>query len=155
MQLIWPLPPSANAMWRNVVIGGRPRTLLSKPARDYHRRVAEITQDVSQNSQNRQGEDFIFKKGVCLGVTIQIQPRGKRRCDLDNYCKGILDTLQRVHVMEDDKDVHALRLYLQPLSENPTFPEGQAVITLEEWYYLQFREYPEPLLVSDYAKENG
>ena len=57
--------------------------------------------------------------------------------------------------MEDDKDVHALRLFLQPMPENPTFPEGQAVITLEEWYYLQFREYPEPLTVSDHAKETN
>lgn len=91
-----PLPPSMNTYWRNF----RGRTILSKAGRDYKLAVQEY---VAANSLPKFGS-------ARLHGIITIFPRDKRKCDLDNYMKGIFDSLQDAGVFDDDSQFDLIEI---------------------------------------------
>lgn len=86
-----PWPPSVNHVWRSVVIGRRPRVLLSKDGRRYREDVALCV--IAQRGRRLDGP---------LEVEITLYPPNRLRCDTDNRIKPVLDALQRAGVFEDD-----------------------------------------------------
>jgi hypothetical protein len=58
LRLLW--PPSVNSIWRNVVVNKRPRTLLSKPGRDWFAIAA------GQVMQQRAGVRILGRAAVDL-----------------------------------------------------------------------------------------
>lgn len=94
--LVLPFPPSMNTYWRNF----RGRTVLSKAGREYKVAVAEY---VSENNVPKYGE----KK---LKITMILQPKDKRKIDIDNRIKCVLDSLQEAGVFDDDFHVDELHV---------------------------------------------
>lgn len=42
ISFVLPYPPSANRYWRHIAVNGRPRTLVSREARDYASRISAL-----------------------------------------------------------------------------------------------------------------
>ncbi len=94
--LTLPWAPTNNSYWRRIAAG---RTILSKKAREFRQDVQEY---VSQHN-------FGCAKGR-LRVSIEAFPPDKRKRDLDNLPKGILDALVHAGVIEDDGDIDHLEV---------------------------------------------
>ncbi len=90
---ILPWPPTVNTYWRSV----NGRNILSKKARQYKKDVA-----VCLNKMDMQGD---------LSVTIECFMPDKRRRDLDNLLKPLLDVMGEYKVYEDDSQICDLRIF--------------------------------------------
>lgn len=95
IQLTLPYPPSVNRMYRNV--GGK--TLLSKDGRDYRESVGIAC--LIAGRPRIEGR---------IAVSVELCPPDRRRRDLDNAFKGLLDSLQHAGVYEDDSQIDDLRI---------------------------------------------
>ena len=115
-----PLPPSANHHWRMVLIGKSPRMLLSSEGRKYRVAVAAIVA--------REWPLWSPLTGP-LRVTVTIAYRDKRRIDLDNRLKPLLDALTEAKVWGDDSQVDDLRVVRGPVCP----PDGHAIVWIESF----------------------
>ena len=91
-----PLPPSVNAYWRNF----HGRTILSKSARDYKQTVKEY---VLINKIPSFGN-------ARLQAIITIFPKDRRKQDLDNRLKSLLDSLGNAGVFDDDSQFDKIEI---------------------------------------------
>jgi len=92
-----PWPPSLNTYWRSVVVRGQSRVLLSQEGREYRKSVVTATpHSVRRRFAGR------------LSVTLTVSPPDRRRRDLDNLPKGILDALRYAQVYLDDSQIDYL-----------------------------------------------
>lgn len=112
MLLELPFPPSINTYWRNF----RGHMVLSKAGRQYKQAVAEYVMD---NNVPKFGD-------AKLKITLILQPRDKRKIDLDNRIKCVLDSLQEAGVFDDDFQVDDLHI----MRGNQT-PGGRILVTIE------------------------
>lgn len=80
-------PPTLNHMW------GRHgnRTYLKKVGHDFHKLVAEVLGD------SKKPEEWKY-----VHLEIRIRPP-RRRCDVDNRVKALLDSFTRAGYWEDDE----------------------------------------------------
>lgn len=85
-----PFPPSTNHIWRHV----RGRTFLSAAGRRFRQRVTAILR--AANIQPTSGK-------LCCSVTVF--PPDRRRRDLDNLLKSLLDALQHGGAFPDDSQI--------------------------------------------------
>ena len=93
-----PWPPSVNRIWRSV--GGR--VLLSADGRAYRHAVA-----VAVVEQHGSGDPLTGR----LSMTIRAYPPDRRRRDLDNVLKAILDSLEHAgSVYENDAQIDHLSI---------------------------------------------
>jgi crossover junction endodeoxyribonuclease RusA len=92
-----PWPPSVNTYWRMF----KGRMLISRDGREYRTRVAEEVVDQKVHK---------FGKRL-LVIEIEAQRPDKRRRDLDNLLKAVLDSLAHAGVFEDDSQVVDLRIF--------------------------------------------
>lgn len=97
-----PWPPSVNHYWRRVLIGGKPRTLLSKEGREYKLQAVDAVRG------QRRGPSAPLSGRIAISVTLF--PPDKRRYDLDNRIKAVQDSLTAAGVWEDDNQVKVLHL---------------------------------------------
>lgn len=90
-----PFPPSVNTYWRNIVIKGRPRTLISEAGRKYKQAVADIvlTQKRARWLEGR------------LAVYILLKMPDRRTRDIDNFLKGLLDSCTCAGIWHDDSQI--------------------------------------------------
>lgn len=93
IRLVLPYPPSANSMWRNVLIGGHPRTLLSREGRKFKKAVADIL--TAGNISPIVGP---------VGYRAYVY-RPRRIGDLGNRLKALEDALQGFCYSDDDQIV--------------------------------------------------
>jgi crossover junction endodeoxyribonuclease RusA len=94
LQLILPIPPSVNSMYRVF----RNRSILSKPGRDWYKVAIPLVKEQTKGW---------FCAGRCK-VTALIYFPDHRRTDLDNRWKGVLDALTKGEVFNDDSQVDYL-----------------------------------------------
>jgi crossover junction endodeoxyribonuclease RusA len=94
-----PWPPSINTYWRAF----RGRVILSKKGRIYRDRAVEVILGVLG------GRPEPIEGAV--SVTITYFPPDKRRRDVDNYHKAILDAFSHARIWVDDIQVDQLALY--------------------------------------------
>lgn len=92
-----PWPPSNNTYYRRV--GNR--TVISARGRAYRETVAAMLRGV----ETRRGR---------LMVHVDAYPPDRRKRDLDNLWKGLLDALQHAGVIEDDGDIDHESIARQP-----------------------------------------
>lgn len=91
--LTLPFPPSTNTYYRNL----EGRTVISKKGRQYRADVYAVP-DVHR-----------ARLGAArLSVVVDLYPPDKRRRDVDNYNKGLLDALTAAGVWDDDSQVRRL-----------------------------------------------
>lgn len=106
-------PPSLNHYYRHV--GNK--VLISRVGRKYRELV-----------QARIREEGINTVSGRVKVTIQLYPPDRRRRDIDNTLKSLLDALTHAGAYEDDSCIY--RLYIEKLEPLP--PDGLVHITIEE-----------------------
>jgi crossover junction endodeoxyribonuclease RusA len=108
-QVTLPWPPTVNTYWRSV----KGRNILSAKARAYKKEAAYFLK-----SQDLEGE---------LQVEIECNMPDKRRRDLDNLLKPLLDVMDENNVYEDDSQISDLRIYKSDYGE-----KGTVTITVRE-----------------------
>ena len=94
--LTLPFPPSMNTYWRNF----RGRTIISTAGREFKAAVADY---VVEYRVPKLGD----KK---LRISMVLFPRDKRKIDIDNRIKSVLDALQDAGVFDDDFQVDELSI---------------------------------------------
>lgn len=91
-----PFPPSVNACYRSIPRGKICTSILSKQGREYKDRIVRLMEgDKSLLTDKR------------LMVQIRLFMPDKRRRDIDNYFKLLLDSLTGI-VWEDDSQIDIL-----------------------------------------------
>jgi crossover junction endodeoxyribonuclease RusA len=103
IDLTLPFPPSVNGYWRH----NRGVTHISRRGRDFRDAVAEIISGLSI-------ETIL---GPML-IELTLFPPDKRRRDVDNYQKGLLDALEVAGVYNDDSQIVRLTTEKRP-AEKP------------------------------------
>ena len=93
LQLPW--PPSVNRYWRHV----NGRVLISREGRAYRKVVAAACHGVRGLG------------GARLGVDVVLQPPDRRRRDIDNVLKSLLDALEHAGVYDDDGQIDRLMVH--------------------------------------------
>jgi crossover junction endodeoxyribonuclease RusA len=91
-----PFPPSMNTYWRTF----RGMTVLSKQGREFKAAVADY---VVEYRVPKLGDSK-------LRVSMVLFPRDKRKIDIDNRIKAVLDALQDAGVFNDDFQVDELSI---------------------------------------------
>jgi crossover junction endodeoxyribonuclease RusA len=106
-----PYPPTVNTYWRRV--GNK--TILSAKARDYRRDVMNLLR--FRRLPTLAGE---------LKVTITFHPPDRRKRDLDNLPKGLLDALKHAGIYGDDSQVRHIDMRFGEVRKG-----GCALVALE------------------------
>ena len=107
-----PWPPTVNSYWRHV---GH-KVLLSAKGRDYRHDVA--AEVIAAGAKPMTGR---------LGVFVEAFPKDRRRFDVDNLCKGLLDSCQHAGLYADDSQIDDLRI----VRRDPTgLAAGYVLVTL-------------------------
>jgi crossover junction endodeoxyribonuclease RusA len=107
-----PYPPSTNHYWRHV---GR-RTLISREGRRYRECVCALL--AASGLKRLDGR---------LSVTITLYVPDRRRRDIDNTQKAVLDSLAHARVFRDDAQVDEL-----VTRRGPVTPGGACFVEIEE-----------------------
>ena len=107
-----PFPPSANTYYRRV--GNK--TLISAKGRAYCKDVTDICE--AAGVQKMEGR---------LRVTIAACAPDRRRRDLDNMLKGLLDALTHGGAWEDDSQIDQLAIIRGPIQA-----QGCVEVTISE-----------------------
>lgn len=108
-----PYAPSVNHYYRHVGA----RVLISRDGRNYREKVA-----------NRIAAERIATMTGDIELHIQLYPPDRRRRDIDNVLKVLLDTLTIGKLYEDDSQVK--RLAVEKLEPLP--PDGMIIIRAKE-----------------------
>lgn len=105
-------PPTVNTYWRHV----GPKVLISAKGRRYHSAVAREL--MLRRVRPLEGP---------LAIDIGFHPPDRRRRDIDNLLKSLLDALQRGGAYADDNQLADIRL--RRLSIKP--PLGLTIVRLQ------------------------
>ena len=95
MTLTLPYPPSVNHYWRRV----GPRTLISREGRTFRKNVCALLGGGGPRKPPSGGR---------IALAMDAFPPDRRRRDLDNIQKPVLDALERAGVYEDDSQIDLL-----------------------------------------------
>lgn len=90
-----PWPPSTNAIWRAVSMGGKPRNILSKAYREWKEEALKVL---------RRQDPVPYREPVKVSITLF--PANRRVFDLDNRVKALLDVLVKGEVLMGDDIRH-------------------------------------------------
>lgn len=117
-----PYPPSTNTYWRRV--GNR--TLLSRAARKFRKRVADLWL-IQKTVFQRKGLGR-----TPVAVELIVHPPDRRKRDIDNLIKPVLDAIQAAGVIEDDSQVALISI-----RRSTIVPGGLTEITISEHERIQ------------------
>jgi len=97
VEITLPWPPTVNTYWRQF----QGRVLISKQGREYRKVVAD--QVMLQRAAKHLDH--------AVRVEIKAFRPDRRRRDLDNLLKALLDSMTHAGVMDDDALIEDLRIY--------------------------------------------
>ena len=92
-----PWPPSVNGYWRAF----KGRQIISKRGRDYRKQAVDRMKELNLNGE-------MLKSN--LSVSLVLNPPTLRRYDIDNFNKGLFDSMSEAKFWEDDEQVHRLTI---------------------------------------------
>ena len=95
LMLNLPYPPSINHYWRRV----GPRTLISREGRTFRRNVCALLGGGGPRKPPADGR---------IALSMDAVPPDRRRRDLDNLQKPVLDALEHAGIYEDDSQIDLL-----------------------------------------------
>ncbi len=97
IELTLPWPPTVNTYWRNF----NGRTIISAKGREYRKAVAD--------------QVLIQRAAKHIDYAVKVENKAirpdRRRRDLDNLLKALLDSMTYAGVMQDDALIEDLRVY--------------------------------------------
>lgn len=111
IRLTLPFPPSVNRYWRHVGT----RVLISKEGREYRQVVTDLM--TSRRIKKHEGD---------LIVDIRLVPADRRRRDVDNSLKALLDAMQAGGAYDDDSQI--TRLTVEKVEPESDTPRSEIVI---------------------------
>lgn len=100
--IVLPYPPTLNTGWR--CLAGK--MVLAKRQRIFRRVVAERVAAIQRDKDKPYQPMGLLR----CAVEVSVYPPTKRRYDLDNLAKPLLDALMHAGVFEDDSQVQQLLL---------------------------------------------
>ncbi|HBA73062.1 MAG TPA: hypothetical protein DCZ63_13000 [Geobacter sp.] len=115
MRIHLPWPPSVNHYWRS----NRGRHHISQEGQAYRDTVVSLS--LIEHWQNL----FGLHDRICLWITAH--PPDRRKRDLDNIAKSLLDALQKASVYPDDSQIDQLTILRGPI--NP--PKGSIEVEIQ------------------------
>jgi crossover junction endodeoxyribonuclease RusA len=110
IELELPFPPSVNHYYRRV----GPRTLISREGRRFREKVCALL--------------ATMRIGPITGplqVEIEVYPPDRRRRDIDNLQKGLLDALEHGGVYRDDSQIVRLEI-----TKCECVPAGRTIVRI-------------------------
>jgi crossover junction endodeoxyribonuclease RusA len=110
--LILPLPPSVNSYWG---FAGS-RRFLTLAAREFKIEVAHIVSHASNTFGDKR-----------LSLTTTLHFKDRRKSDIDNRIKSLLDALVQAGLFDDDSQVDELHVY-----SGEIIRQGKAIVTISE-----------------------
>lgn len=118
-KLSLPYPPSVNRYWRSLRSGPMAgRVLVSSEGRAYRDAVARVAR--AQAIVSASGE---------LAVDVLLVPGDRRRRDVDNPLKALLDALTHAGAWADDSQIRRLVV----LRHDPVPGAAAAVVEIRPW----------------------
>jgi len=120
-----PFPPTLNLAWRRV---GK-NTVLAKPQRDYRKAVAGALAWSELHDADSPLATLDFPMPGRLAVAIRFIEPDRRKRDLDNLPKAVLDALTHAGLWVDDAQIDCLML--ARLGVSPDRPR----IVVRVWRY--------------------
>jgi crossover junction endodeoxyribonuclease RusA len=114
IELQLPYPPSVNRYWRTF----RGRMIVSAEGRQYRADVLGAL--LGRGVRAPEGE---------LAVALDMHPPDRRRRDVDNVCKAVLDALTAAGVYTDDSVVADLRVTRRAVVQG-----GACVVRIASWH---------------------
>ncbi len=97
-----PFPPSVNHYWRHVQLGKRRATLISAAGRKYQTDVfAEVLLAKATAAVHPEGR---------VAVYVLLRMPDRRRRDIDNFLKSLLDAITSANVWRDDSQIDLLTI---------------------------------------------
>lgn len=97
-----PWPPTVNTYWRHKVIGKLATVYVSADGQAYRKAVNLCLAVHGVKTYALEGD---------LRVEIEVFPPDKRKRDIDNLLKSLLDSLTHAQVWKDDNQISDLRIY--------------------------------------------
>lgn len=107
-----PWPPTVNTYYRHVVMGGSSRTLISKRGREYQTCCDGM---------------HVMQWSCRLAISLEFHAPTRRKYDLDNRAKAVLDALQHGGIIEDDELIDHLTLVRGEIIPR----NGKVVVTID------------------------
>ena len=115
LEFTLPFPPSVNHYWRNF----RGRMVIGARGRAYRKAAIDAI-----------GDQAVPVEGIGgpLKVELLAHPPDRRRRDLDNLQKALLDSIVAAGVIEDDSNIDDLRVV-----RGPVFPGGKVAVVIRPY----------------------
>jgi crossover junction endodeoxyribonuclease RusA len=114
IRLELPYPPSVNSYWR----ANGHRRYISKEG-------VAFTNEVSLIVKTQKPKTFGDKQ---VAISVMIHPRSKRKFDLDNTLKAILDALMKAGMYDDDSQIEYIEI-----ARGEAVDGGKAVVHLYDY----------------------
>ena len=99
-----PWPPTINTYWRHKITGRLATVYITQQGKQYRQAVNNLVLEAAMLQR-------YHKATGPLRVEIEAYPPDRRKRDLDNILKSLLDSLTHAGVWEDDSQIQDLRIY--------------------------------------------
>lgn len=106
-----PYPPSINTYWRHRVFGRRPIVYVTDAG-------------VAYRSEIKQLAGIVRPLDGDLVVVVNLYPPDRRRRDIDNPIKALLDAMTHAGIWNDDSQIKKLTVEMMPKAK------GRAVVSV-------------------------